>query len=342
MRYRNKPTQYEEGGYLKGYSLGGAIGSQSGPSSTFGLKQFEEEVNLPDPPETEDIEPIEGEDSESSLARKNLMTDDAKRTAESPLQAGIEGITDAIPLLSQWKKIGKWGKKMISSSYKWDESLSDEENLAKQQKRDRLGQWAFSPHEVIINKWKEKRGMAEGGAFKVIKEDNGDPVKEGLPTTPSDSINTANLKTAIAKVESAGGQDWAMKSPTSSATGLYGQLYNEAKHLPILEGISRDEFAGNKELQNQVFDIRLNEGIGGPSLKRNAIELTEEYKPQFDAIGKSWGFNLNDMALLSNYLGRQGLRNWLRGEITGKPYNPPGMNKPVWEYLEEARQAIDN
>ena len=53
--------------------------------------------------------------------------------------------------------------------------------------------------------------------------------------------------------------------------------------------------------------MRLNEGINGPSLRKNAVDLTEEYAPQ---LGDEWEYSLNDVAALTNYIGRQGTRKY--------------------------------
>ena len=155
-----------------------------------------------------------------------------------------------------------------------------------------------------------------------------------FPEQPSDSLDVDALRRGIAQAESLGGV--LMMNPTSSATGLYGQLYNEIKDLPFMKGVSREDFADSKDLQDKAFDMRVEEGIGAPSLRRNAIELTEEYAPQ---LGDQWNYSLNDVAALTNLLGRQGTREFFASKRDGTEYKVPGVNKTPEQYLSIVREA---
>lgn len=155
-----------------------------------------------------------------------------------------------------------------------------------------------------------------------------------FPEEPSDSLDVDALRRGIAQAESLGGV--LMMNPTSSATGLYGQLYNEIKNLPFMKGVSREDFADSKELQEKAFDMRVEEGIGAPSLRRNAVELTEEYAPQ---LGDQWNYSLNDVAALTNLLGRQGTREFFASKRDGTEYKVPGVNKTPEQYLSIVREA---
>ena len=151
----------------------------------------------------------------------------------------------------------------------------------------------------------------------------------------ADSLDVEALKRGISMAESLGGK--LMKNPDSSATGMYGQLFGEIKDMPFMSGVSRDQFANDLDLQDQVFNMRLEEGIGGPSLRRNAVELTEEYEGQ---LGDEWNFSLNDVAALSNYLGRQGARNYFASIRDNTTFKPPGRNLSPEEYLEKFRRGM--
>ena len=151
----------------------------------------------------------------------------------------------------------------------------------------------------------------------------------------ADSLDVEALKRGISMAESLGGK--LMKNPDSSATGMYGQLFGEIKDMPFMSGVSRDQFANDLDLQDQVFNMRLEEGIGGPSLRRNAVELTEEYEGQ---LGDDWNFSLNDVAALSNYLGRQGARNYFASIRDNTTFKPPGRNLSPEEYLEKFRRGM--
>lgn len=151
----------------------------------------------------------------------------------------------------------------------------------------------------------------------------------------ADSLDVESLKRGISMAESLGGK--LMKNPDSSATGMYGQLFGEIKDMPFMSGVSRDQFANNLDLQDEVFNMRLEEGIGGPSLRRNAVELTEEYEGQ---LGDDWNYSLNDVAALSNYLGRQGARNYFASIRDNTTFKPPGRNLSPEEYLEKFRRGM--
>lgn len=151
---------------------------------------------------------------------------------------------------------------------------------------------------------------------------------------PQDDLDIDLLKRGISMAESLGGV--LMMNPESSATGLYGQLWNEVKGMPQLKGYDRERFAKDLEKQEEIFNLRLDEGINGPSLRRNAMELTEEYAPQ---LGEDWGYSLNDVAALTNYIGRQGTRNYFASIRDGGKYEVPGTNLHPEEYLDKFRRG---
>ena len=95
-----------------------------------------------------------GEDLAPITAHQEMLN-------ESELQAGIENTVSKIPIAKQFMKLGKWGKDKIAGTYKWDDSLSEEENLKGQEKRERFGAAVFSPHELFMKKKKKegRRGM---------------------------------------------------------------------------------------------------------------------------------------------------------------------------------------
>ena len=178
---------------------------------------------------------------------------------------------------------------------------------------------------------------------------NGDPPKgyredkDGYPTPidfqefhdiPQDSLDVDALKRGISMAESLGGV--LMMNPTSTATGLYGQRYSEIKDDPRLKGYDRESFAKDLEKQDEIFNVRIEEGIGGPSLRKNAVDLTEEYASQ---LGDDWVYSLNDVAALTNYLGRQGAREYFASIRDNEKYEVPGTNLHPEEYLEKFRRG---
>jgi hypothetical protein len=91
-----------------------------------------------------------GEDLAPITAHQEMLN-------ESKLQANIENTVSKIPIAKQFMKLGKWGKDKIAGTYKWDDNLSEEENLAGQEKRERFGAAIFSPHELFMKKEKKKK-----------------------------------------------------------------------------------------------------------------------------------------------------------------------------------------
>ena len=59
-------------------------------------------------------------------------------------------------------------------------------------------------------------------------------------------------------------------------------------------------------------------------------------------LGDKWNYSLDEVAAISNYLGRQGTRNYFAAVRDGKEYTPPGMNKTVEQYLKEYREATND
>ena len=115
------------------------------------------------------------------------------------------------------------------------------------------------------------------------------------------TVNFENLEKGIRHVESLDGL--LMKNKQSSASGYYGQLFDEIDYTG-----TRDEFIADVDYQKELFKKRYEGKIEGvPGLERNGIELYNEYSTQID------NFNLTptEIAALSNMLGRQGTRNYL-------------------------------
>jgi hypothetical protein len=159
-----------------------------------------------------------------------------------------------------------------------------------------------------------------------------------------DAIDIEGLKKGIAHVESADGV--LMKNPESSATGLYGQLFNQIKGTNLYSG-TRDEFAKDIDAQNRVFDVRLNKGFDNKGgLIRDANDLYKEYAPQIE----NFEYSKEDLIALSNFLGRQGAREYLGYHVRdGKPLSEalPNIygsgtdtprNKTPQEYLYSVRK----
>ena len=143
------------------------------------------------------------------------------------------------------------------------------------------------------------------------EQDGGQPTQ---PETWQETINYIDqekLKRAIAQAESLNGK--LMKNPDSTASGLYGQRFSELKKGKLYDG-TRDEFIADIDAQNRIFGIRLNEGLKSNKttpLLKDAFDLMNEYKPQI----KDFDFSYEDIIALSNFLGRQGTREYFGNVI---------------------------
>ena len=163
----------------------------------------------------------------------------------------------------------------------------------------------------------------------------GDPTDPKKSGTASDTLNVAALKSGIAQIESGGGQEIFMinPDPNSTATGLYGQRFSEIDGE--YEG-GRTQFSTDLQAQEEYMNRRIEEGINAPSLRRNAIDLTTEYK---DQLGNNWDFTLNEVAALSHFLGRGGARKYFASIRDGEDYVVSGTNKTPEEYLKIFREG---
>lgn len=167
---------------------------------------------------------------------------------------------------------------------------------------------------------------------------------------PDIRVDREKLQKGVMAVESLNGI--LMKNPQTSATGLFGQLFEEIENTEMLKGITRDEFAKNTELQNRVWEERLK---GNPEmfqekrtgLLQDGVDIYEEYKPQ---LGDKLTYTPTELAALSNFLGRQGTRI-LMGDImrdgmsmaealpTLYGANAKYDNKTPEQYIREFRAA---
>jgi len=180
------------------------------------------------------------------------------------------------------------------------------------------------------------------GGYGLSQQQKGPGTDNGNKATSWKDIkvNVDGLMKGLRRVESADGT--LMMNPYSTATGNYGQRFSEIKDL--YDG-TRDEFSKDLEAQDKFFRMRLNEGIESNEttpLLRDAFDLTVEYK---DQLGDKWNYSYEDMAALSNYLGRGGARKYLGdvirdgkslGEVFPKLFgeNVKQPNKKPDEYLK--------
>ena len=130
-------------------------------------------------------------------------------------------------------------------------------------------------------------------------------VIETPATYQEPEVNFNDLEKGVRHIESLDGV--LMKNAQSSASGLYGQLFDEIEY----DG-TRDEFIADIDYQKELFRNRYEGKIKGvPGLERNGIELYNEYSTQID----NFDLTPTQIAGLSNMLGRQGTRNYLGGVL---------------------------
>ena len=163
-------------------------------------------------------------------------------------------------------------------------------------------------------------------------------------------VDIEGVKKAIAQAESLSGK--LMKNKESTASGLYGQRFSELDKYNLYDG-TRDEFIADKDAQERIFNMRLNEGfvskkgdtITTPLIK-DAYDLTLEYK---DQLGDDWDYSYEDIINLSNFIGRGGTRKYFGDVIRdGKKLedvyptlfgpNAKQKNKTPEEYLKISRE----
>jgi len=127
------------------------------------------------------------------------------------------------------------------------------------------------------------------------------------PGLLSGGLNT--FKKGIAFVESSNGVN--LFNPNSSATGMFQILYNDVDDNHA-KGLSREEFALNQKLQDEIIAKRFN-GKGGFSdpNEMNIVSYVKRLKKEYqDPIGAK-GYTDQDLAALNWYLGKQGTRKYL-------------------------------
>ena len=156
-----------------------------------------------------------------------------------------------------------------------------------------------------------------------------------------ETVSFDDLERGIRHTESLNGV--LMLNPESSATGLYGQLWSEVKDQ--YDG-TRAEFAEDTDFQKDLFRKRAYGELEGiPGLLLAGEEVYNEYKDV------DHGMSMLDIAALSNFLGRQGAREYIGYHIRdGKSLetvfpklygeNAEYSNKTPDEYIETFRKGV--
>ena len=178
------------------------------------------------------------------------------------------------------------------------------------------------------------------------------------------AVNFDNLEKGIRHVESLDGV--LMKNPQSSASGFYGDLFDNFEKNGIEYDGDRDAFIADTTFQKNLFLERYNGEIKNiPGLESNGIDLYKEYTEDQSKITRPDGtpFVLDltptEIAALSNILGRKGTRHYIGYHLRdGRPLadvfpklygeerqlgkdGKPLENKTPEEYLEGFNAALE-
>ena len=193
--------------------------------------------------------------------------------------------------------------------------------------------------KALTEKQKKFFGAVAGGATPLQKLNGGwlDKFQDG------GDVSFDSVQRAIRNVESLDGK--LMWNPESTATGLYGQLFSQVKN--DYPG-TRKEFAADTLAQKKFFKNRFFKGLPSTqttSLVKDANDIYNEYASQIP----DFNYSKEDLAVLSNFLGRQGTREYLGYHVRDKKPLEQALpniygsdakqrNKTPEQYLEQARK----
>jgi hypothetical protein len=197
----------------------------------------------------------------------------------------------------------------------------------------------FIRGKALTEKQKKFFGAIADGATPLKKLNGGwlDKFQNG------GDVSFDSVQRAIRNVESLDGK--LMWNPESTATGLYGQLFSQVKD--DYSG-TREEFAKDTISQKKFFKDRFFKGLPSTqttSLVQDANDIYNEYAPQIS----NFNYSKEDLAVLSNFLGRQGTREYLGYHVRdNQPLEKalPNIygsdakqrNKTPEQYLKQARK----
>ena len=181
---------------------------------------------------------------------------------------------------------------------------------------------------------------------KKYKDEDGNPRRIPNEVVDRYSIRLNDMKAGIQRVESLDGK--LMKNPQSSATGRYGQLFNQIRKQ--YKG-NRNSFAKDGDAQNKFFEKKFNGTLfkNEKGMQQTGYELYWEYQE----VADKHGYTPVDIAALSNMLGRKGTREYLGYHLRdGKPLEEAlpriygkrkrQQNKTPDEYIRIFREGVDD
>ena len=195
---------------------------------------------------------------------------------------------------------------------------------------------AGQPYDIYGRMYYDKKYMDE----------DGNPRRIPNKVVDRYTIRLNDMKAGIQRVESLDGE--LMKNPESSATGRYGQLFNQIRKQ--YKG-NRNSFAENEEAQNEFFEKKFNGSLfkNEKGMEQTGYELYWEYQK----VADEHGYSPSDIAALSNMLGRKGTREYLGYHLRdGKPLEKAlpriygkrkkQQNKTPDEYIKIFREGVND
>lgn len=137
------------------------------------------------------------------------------------------------------------------------------------------------------------------------------------------------FKESIGQTESKGTGGYKAKNPKSSAVGKYQFLWNtwkdRIKQFSGNPNLTEEDFKNDPALQDSFM-----EHYDKTVLEPEAVKLQKRHGSKFKNRGIQ---DIDDAKALLHYQGYGGARHFL---TTGEALNPEN-NKPIKEYLDEAR-----
>lgn len=291
----------------------------------------------------------------------------------SELDQAANQIVDAVPIFGLFKGIGEAGSAMIIGDAEGEERMKKQKLAAAIFSPHKLIAMREADKEIAKQKERDTQASQERDNWMEMMEakdgkfvSNDDPPSwwekiksyfggEGEPSTKRlsypepyqgprvvkdpTSFNAQEFKDVVRRAESLGYPTDYM-NPNSSATGQYQPLYDDIPS-EVLGGATREEFANNPELQEEVMDVMIEKGWeGNRSVNRHVKELWEEYSTQFDEMPVS----PLELAMIVYKEGRQGAREWLgsvRDAEGERAPTDPEHNMSTRGYLDKGLNRED-
>ena len=146
-------------------------------------------------------------------------------------------------------------------------------------------------------------------------------------------MDTTAFVRALAGVES--DLNYRAQNPSSSAVGAHQFLWKDLKNDPRLQGVTKEQYMMDEDLQDRIMRSALTESVaGGNPYDQDIRYLRETYAPQIPGFDDK--FSDTDLLLMRHLKGRQGSREYLGYTVRdGQPENLKGVNMTFPQYQEK-------